>query len=143
MLNNEQLIVGTIMYLILESSDKSDIIGKRSRKNLYKSLKKTILTHGNSTDDKERYLKMVNIANNILQKAHIDFDDENLLVNPGVMFKHLVTRYPEIIGVYDLSKTHINDLSDAYKGSFGFPSIKYVNRIVERVRNEERKNTVN
>jgi hypothetical protein len=125
-------MTGTIIYLMLSSIDKREPHGKRGRKAIMQRVKKALVTEGNK--DRERYLKIVEDADSIIQAARGDMDNENFLINPGTIVSMLYSRYGEYIEPFSILPDHIDNLKKAYDHSkAGFRSVQITNRIVARI----------
>ncbi len=130
-MNDEQLMTGILLFLMLSTLQRNDPRGKRGRKAIRKELKKQIVSSDNV--DPEKYHKFIEAAHAILYKVAEGADAE-IDVNPGFIFITVQNRYPELLEPYNIKDDHVDNIKKSYMDTANtFVTVKITNRIVQRM----------
>lgn len=130
MLTEEEVMTGSMIYIMLQSIDPREPAGKSARKHISRAIKKELAIHANGFGNKKRYLSLVNNSYELIYKARDELQKEDLRTDPGTIISTLMNRWPETIGAFNLSVDKVDKLREAYSDSgLVFVSVKYANRM--------------
>ena len=135
MLTDKAVVIGAMIYAMLDSIDKKEPAGKRARKGISRAIKKSLAIFLKESGDRKRYLKLVGKSIDLVFEAKDETDaGDNLKADPGTIISTLASRWPDTLFGLGLKKEHIDSLREAYGDSgLQFVSVKYANRMEQVV----------
>ncbi len=135
MLTDKAVVIGAMIYAMLDSIDKKEPAGKRSRKGILRAIKKSLAIFLKESGDSKRYLELVRKSTTLIMEAKSETSvGDNLIADPGTIISTLANRWPDTLFGLGLKKEHIDSLKEAYGDSgLQFVSVKYANRMEQVV----------
>ena len=130
MLSEEEILTGSMIYILLLSIDPNEPAGKTARKKISRAIKKDLAIHVSKCKSKERYLFLVNRAHELIYEARDEMQEEDLKTDPGAIISTLMNRWPDMMKGFDIPTEKVAELKDVYSDSkLQFVSAKYANRM--------------
>ena len=138
-LDEETLMVSSVLYLLVFGIPKHVLDGKSARKRLIRELAKTLAIFREM--DKKQYLILVNISSTLIKsipesmKLGDETDYKNIAVTPDKLLYYIKLKRPDIFNKLGVSDKTILSLEKVYgKSNHGFRSMMYVNRMLDGIK---------
>ena len=142
MLTEEAVITGSMIYMMLNSIDPAEHLGKSARKHISRAIKKELAIHRKTCKSKSRYSYLVNKGYELIFEARDEMKVDELKTDPGVIIGTLMLRWPDMVAGLNISADKVNILRDIYRDShLQFESTQYSNRmskVISRFLNGEK-----
>ena len=130
MLTEEEILTGSMIYILLLSIDPQETAGKNARKKISRAIKKDLAIHVSGCKSKDRYLFLVNRAHELIYEARDEMQEEDLKTDPGAIISTLMNRWPEMMKGFDIPIEKVTELKAVYSDSnLQYVSTKYANRM--------------
>lgn len=140
LLDEETLLVTSVMYLLVYGVPKTDITGKSARKRLIRELGKALAILREK--DKKEYLILIELSSKMItdipneMKLASEKDISNAVITPDRMLEYIKLKRPDIFKHSEITDKTLESLSKVYGASgHGFRSIMYVNRMFKHINN--------
>ena len=137
-LNERQVIVGLVIYLLLSLIDKNDNTAKTQRKRIIRDVSRELAKYRNK--HRLMYLKLAYESNDILQRVYDKMVLEQInkkelsAITPSGLLDYLDIKDPSILKPFKFPNNQRNILTKKYANSkLGFQSLMYVNRLLEEI----------
>jgi len=135
----EQILIGTVIFLLLFSIDKDYPKGKRVRKKLIRATKKQLSIFRKI--DPYYYLRIVNEGSKVLAEARDKLasdtgkDPKELRITPSDLIMKLMYKDEKILEPFGYDKKDIDDLHKVYENSqLGFTTLMFINRLLSIIK---------
>jgi len=137
-LNEKQVVVGLVVYLLLSYIDKNDTTAKTQRKRILRDVSRELAKYRNK--HRLMYLKLAYESNDILQRIYDKMvleqvDKEKLsAITPSGLLDYLDKKDPSLLEPFMFPVNQRKILTMKYnKSNLGFQSLMYVNRLLEEI----------
>ena len=137
-LNEKQVVVGLVIYLLLSYIDKNDTTAKTQRKRILKDVSRELAKYRNK--HRLMYLKLAYESNDILQRVYdkmvLEQVDKKKLsaITPSGLLDYLDKKDPSLLKPFKFPENQRKILTKKYINSnLGFQSLMYVNRLLEEI----------
>ena len=117
MLTEEEILTGSMIYILLLSIDPQETAGKNARKKISRAIKKDLAIHVSGCKSKDRYLFLVNRAHELIYEARDEMQEEDLRTDPGAIISTLMNRWPEMMKGFDIPTEKVAELNGDDKSS--------------------------
>ncbi len=135
MLTDKAVVIGAMIYAMLDSIDKREPAGKRARKGILRAIKKSLAIFLKESGDQKKYLRLIRRSTTLILEARDETGvGEDLRADPGTIITTLLKRWPDTLSGLGIKVEHMESLKEAYSDSgLQFVSVKYANRMEQVV----------